>query len=558
MSVEHKAEQQPERPQPKTKSDHLLVKTLNDHYIDDDDRNIILSLISGTLPKPGLSIGKYKKPNVNCANSSGKTALHIACIKNDAELVESLLENGANPLQKDDSGKTALDYAIEKSGTTIFRHLIENVIIKGNSINDQDASGQTLLHKACAQGKTNVAIVLLQNSANHAITDNSGQTALHKACAQGITDLAIELLKIGALPTKDNSGQTPLDILIEKRYLSENEELFRLLIGDPLIKGAINDQDASGQTLLHKACARGYTVLTRILLENGAATDIVDNEGQTPLHKACNVATVTELLRHGANPDLRDNLGQTPLHKASEACQERIVIELLQNGAATDIVDNEGQTALHKACNKHKKETITALLDHGADCTIHDVNGDTPLHFAAARNNTESCQLLIKHGATDCLNNAGNSPSKLAEGYRSDLPQIIVNGCTEYHSRMKELLVKFATTSGNDSVIDLFANPHLLSLITDGLDSSPDYHLVNRSPAQREAESATLSGLNHIQTTKQIASLKTGQQALQQDVHQLMLMMSQMMGQSSPQSRPSHKVTESKSNEAVLTQRQLV
>ena len=52
--------------------------------------------------------------NVNATNELGKTALMYAAADNSAEAVEILLAYGANPLLKDNSGETALDKTQDK------------------------------------------------------------------------------------------------------------------------------------------------------------------------------------------------------------------------------------------------------------------------------------------------------------------------------------------------------------------------------------------------------------------------------------------------------------
>src|SRR5690606_4054100 len=67
---------------------------------------------------------------------------------------------------------------------------------------------------------------------------------------------------------------------------------------------AITDRD--GQTALYSAAGRGWSRVTRYLLEHGAAVDIVDARGRSPLDEASSLVggqpipgadTVVEVLR---------------------------------------------------------------------------------------------------------------------------------------------------------------------------------------------------------------------------------------------------------------------
>lgn len=51
------------------------------------------------------------KADVNCKNKSGRTPLHIAAQKGNAELVKILLSFGANKTIKDNLGMTPLNFA---------------------------------------------------------------------------------------------------------------------------------------------------------------------------------------------------------------------------------------------------------------------------------------------------------------------------------------------------------------------------------------------------------------------------------------------------------------
>ena len=61
--------------------------------------------------------------NINAMDSNGQTALIIAVINNSKDMLEYLLSKDADKTIKDDSGKTALDYAIE-SGNADFISLL--------------------------------------------------------------------------------------------------------------------------------------------------------------------------------------------------------------------------------------------------------------------------------------------------------------------------------------------------------------------------------------------------------------------------------------------------
>ena len=61
--------------------------------------------------------------NINHQDSYGLTALHYAATHDRLDLIETLINNGANILIKDNQNKSALDYAIEKNYTSVVDYL---------------------------------------------------------------------------------------------------------------------------------------------------------------------------------------------------------------------------------------------------------------------------------------------------------------------------------------------------------------------------------------------------------------------------------------------------
>ncbi|CAH2314872.1 BCL-6 corepressor 1 isoform X1 [Pelobates cultripes] len=84
--------------------------------------------------------------------------------------------------------------------------------------------------------------------------------------------------------------------------------------------GDINHRDNAGYTALHEACARGWTDILQILLDNGANVNCSAQDGTRPIHDAVvndNLETVWLLLSYGADPTLATYSGQTPIKLAS-------------------------------------------------------------------------------------------------------------------------------------------------------------------------------------------------------------------------------------------------
>ena len=154
----------------------------------------------------------------------------------------------------------------------------------------------------------------------------------------------------------------------------------------------INEKNNMGLTALNLACGcitfASNLKTIKILLENGADSNIPDNYGYTPLISAVIFGTddkiyetVLLLMKHGANPNLKDNNGMTALmHSTLLTLSEtnlEIVKLLLENKSNPNIQDKNGLNALTmllKNCYKYSTlDTMVLLLDYKTIINIDDI-----------------------------------------------------------------------------------------------------------------------------------------------------------------------------------------
>jgi ankyrin repeat protein len=70
-------------------------------------------------------LAEHEATNVNQRGENGVTALHLAVIKGNADMVEILLAGGADPTIRDASGRTAMDFARKNKNLSLVR-VMEN------------------------------------------------------------------------------------------------------------------------------------------------------------------------------------------------------------------------------------------------------------------------------------------------------------------------------------------------------------------------------------------------------------------------------------------------
>ena len=169
--------------------------------------------------------------NVNFQDeSSGSTALMLACGFNFADMAKFLVEHGADLNLQDKRGRTALMIAAGRSDE-IFDFLLS----KGADIKPEDRQGLNAFYHACVgvvSDSVSLAAVkaLLDKGAdvNHAPGhgDMEGFTCLMLAARSGHSELAGLLIKSGAnVNHKAKNGQTALAVAQEEG----NDEVVKLL-----------------------------------------------------------------------------------------------------------------------------------------------------------------------------------------------------------------------------------------------------------------------------------------------------------------------------------------
>lgn len=119
-----------------------------------------------------------------------------------------------------------------------------------------------------------------------------------------------------------------------------------------------------------------------------------------------NVDEVLRLLQHGADINYQDKKGKTALHRAAKAGFLPTVELLLQHEAKLEIPDLKGETAIFEPIrstikDQHKrKQALVLLLRAGANLAHSNEQGDTPM-AVLSRSRGESKVVLLKLLATN-------------------------------------------------------------------------------------------------------------------------------------------------------------
>ena len=293
-----------------------------------------LRSLQALLSHPGI--------NVNIRKSDMMTPLHYAVSLGNVECVRLLLgHEKINITAEDESGQTPLDLAQLSTSPNRIKiiQLLNNSLTKSalTSINDQDADGNTELHRAILNNNINSAKQLLE-----------------------VENINIHI--------KNNQKKSALDLIMENKKFCDDDDIQKI------IDFSCFELDSNGKNKLEKAVKSGQVDELKSLLKNKFVNvNAADEHGFTALHFAARSGKkecVAELLKHPfIDANLQSDRGFTPLYLASYNTHLDCVRELLAfKDIDATLADYEGKTpfAVIGTVFPTRKEQVIALFkQHG-------------------------------------------------------------------------------------------------------------------------------------------------------------------------------------------------
>ena len=139
--------------------------------------------------------------NVNKQNSIGRTALHISCAQGHYDGVLVLRDHGADPSIACILGDNALHEASKNGNIRIIKFLFNADF----DINTQNKQGWSALHKAVFAKKEDAVEVLIQEGIDPFLKTNKDKTAYQLAMELTLFDMAVEIEKYETKLLKEKS-----------------------------------------------------------------------------------------------------------------------------------------------------------------------------------------------------------------------------------------------------------------------------------------------------------------------------------------------------------------
>ncbi|XGA08412.1 MAG: ankyrin repeat domain-containing protein [Wolbachia endosymbiont of Xenopsylla cheopis] len=413
-------------------------------------------------------INKAQPDELNATNELGQAPLHLAVAAEHldamfsnkrSEIINALIERGANVNAQDKDGETAVHY--------ISRRLLNDGNDKKVKSKIFYNSMKFLDHKLISSLEC-----LITGKADVNIESNKGDTALdhilkHKKYNASKACNTIEtLLSAGSqIKTEEQAFVILRDNIKSKE---SSLETVKLVTSQPAFK--VNYKDKEGNTALSLAYKKekkeGKFDLTKFFIEKGADPktiipstgksfmthvieenlfkfvpslkfDVVLENGLSPLAIAVNsnnYDSVKLLIdKHKADVNFSDGYGRKAIHYAAAGGNTEIVKYLISHGADVNSLDGSENTLLHyAAANRDGNENIAFLIKKGIGVNCEDSSGVRPIRLAIARNNLNNFQTL--------LNNGASLEMKDFEGVKSISPFIVVVALMRNHPITQNLL----------------------------------------------------------------------------------------------------------------------
>jgi len=318
-----------------------------------------------------IAVFLIEQMDIHLADQNGDTLLHHAARNNNINLVEILLDHGADVNAKNNYGSTALDLAIRFSSRNPQLH---QLLISRGAVRNEKSNQETIVKDRPTESEVLTELkTFLEAGGDIEHYYYNKMTALHRAAQNGHGDIVAFLLLKGANVNAKTKTKAMKDF-----------------------------------TALHFAVFSGHIEIARTLIENGARINEKNAFLFTPLHYAVvssdnrplQSAFVQLLIDNGVDVEA-EGRGDRPLFLAAGCKNEEVVKLLIAAGADVNGVSAGDQTPLHQAALNGRKKIAEILIKNGARINAKTVGGQTPLDYIQDRDDTDIqavAELLRKHG----------------------------------------------------------------------------------------------------------------------------------------------------------------
>jgi ankyrin repeat protein len=289
-------------------------------------------------------------------------SIHDAVVEGEAEEVRQMLASESFKSEVDlgvrwEDRMTVLHLAAVLDHPEVVQILVDN----GADLEATAVEGMTPLLVAAVNDRVAAVGRLLDAGAEiEAVDSEQGATALNFAAFYGQNELARLLVDRGAnVNCVNRIGTPPIQTAVAQNNLA--------MVGMLLDAGARVDVCSGGLTLLFIASQDGHADMVRLIMQHGAdpnARRPPEFDHFAPLHAAVHhehQSVIHALAAGGADMNIRAAHGVTPLIMAAAERRSSVATELIRLGADPDIPDDEGWRPIKYAIRNNDGEMCRVL-----------------------------------------------------------------------------------------------------------------------------------------------------------------------------------------------------
>ncbi len=383
--------------------------------------------------------------NINAVDENGRSALLRCIVNGRLAMAQKLIEAGADVTLRSRVGTTALMAAARQGNLRLYRHIVS----KGGQEADTNNYGETMLMYAAMGGHCELIHHLAAHGADIRAQAGDHATALHYAIEGGHYEAAKLLLELGADP---NSPWVKADNSTPPLYLAvrhNRRDLVDLLLAHGAKPGA-HEAGLFVQTLPEMAAAHTTPELYSYLLTIcGDSEEAIGNPALSAIRYG-NDSMVRFLAGNGANIN-----SEFALRQAVYSGQLSTVRTLIELGAD---VEQYGAPALAASLRQRCPEIATLLLEHNAPVDDLDYGLSTLMQAAQWGERAIFLTLLSRVKNPGFCNKSGrNAAHYAAEAGHSDILRALA---------ARELSLTLEDKYGNTPLILACKNHHTETMRT--------------------------------------------------------------------------------------------
>ena len=309
------------------------------------------------------------------------TPLMYACIANNLDMVDLLLQRGADINCR--GNDSPLTITCQNDNLKILKRLLSNYPAPDLSIKSKD--GVAPLEIAKGPCFSEIVLHLINKG-----SESFKHVSFNQVCQVGRQDLVESFLQnCSACQTVERDS---LDFVVSINNLSLMRVIFS---SDKVTKSSSVLMDA-----FTTACTIGSSKMVRLFIDydSGIIKKCIDEDGNSNLHKAIRrhrPDIVGILIKNGYRPT------QEPLPLQEAARSEQVLQLLLQSGLSQASM-NDALMCVCRGGYNNAESCARLLLDNAAKvnyCDMNDQDRLTPLLAATLKSSTTLVKLLLSRGA---------------------------------------------------------------------------------------------------------------------------------------------------------------